>query len=365
MLDPLISNTGYGNVRVVAVGCDTLALTYRVSGYAEWISRRIREFQEAKLASQDGGVVDVGIGDWRLRMEPFGAPHYSFRLACDSFSVFLSSRDFGVYPPLMVWGKSESLWNVGAAGLVKVARSFVEQGIGKILEEKVSRVDLTFDFSGWEPTFEDVRRIVSRAVNRSLFWVGERLAGVSLGAGHRLYARLYDKTLEILRSGKRWMHQVWAEGGWDGLGSVWRLEFECKRDFLREFQVEGFDDFVSAYPDICDYLFGDWVRLETEEGGVHPVWLQLNAAVRGDRVGLVRGIRTRRVAKERYVYGILGYLTSYAAAVGILEMDRAWEAVAVEMKRYLNRKGETFEGRVLRKRYPGALAEMGKKGPFI
>ena len=50
-------------------------------------------------------------------------------------------------------------------------------------------------------------------------------AAGAFGSGNEVSARLYDKTLEIQKSGKDYMRPLWAMEGWNGQQDVWRMEF--------------------------------------------------------------------------------------------------------------------------------------------
>ncbi len=89
---------------------------------------------------------------------------------------------------------------------------------------RVSRIDLAVDFQGWLPSLVDEERFVTRAADRAMHKQRRAFTGFMFGRGV-LAARLYDKTLEIQRSGKPWFRQVWARSpAYDPSVPVWRLE---------------------------------------------------------------------------------------------------------------------------------------------
>lgn len=85
-----------------------------------------------------------------------------------------------------------------------------------------------------------------------------------------LYARRYNKLLEISKHNKLYMRDVWLKAGWDGSSPVWRTEFSLSGDFLRcvlnpeTGEVEDLrelDTFISAIPRLWAYLTDDWLRM--------------------------------------------------------------------------------------------------------
>lgn len=101
--------------------------------------------------------------------------------------------------------------------------------------------------------------------------------GYAFGMGHHLGARLYNKSREIRRSRKTWFHEVWAKAegyrrppqdGASGPGQreffdVWRLEFQLRREALRELvrdEAGGWYD-LTAWRDCAKHLDGVWQYL--------------------------------------------------------------------------------------------------------
>src|SRR6185436_12048287 len=75
---------------------------------------------------------------------------------------------------------------------------------------------------------------VMRAHFFSTYHDRSRFSGLSFGMGGDFAARLYDKTLEIQKSGKEYLFPLWKAAGWDGNQPVWRLEFQVRRTVLGE-----------------------------------------------------------------------------------------------------------------------------------
>ena len=96
--------------------------------------------------------------------------------------------------------------------------------------------------------------------------------------GSDLYARIYDKTAEIKRSGKVYMNDYWKASGWDGKSAVVRVEFSLTGDalktmarylpevktedgeFLTVADLRDFDIAVASIPNIWQFLTHDWLR---------------------------------------------------------------------------------------------------------
>lgn len=115
----------------------------------------------------------------------------------------------------------------------------------------------------------DWRELDARSFGRRREFTGWRW-----GSGKPLLSRLYNKSVEIRDRSpdKVWFSSVWL-GGWHPpllpranmfdpeLGSVWRLEVQCRREFLRAFAVDGVeletvDAFIEQLPTVWQFLVG-------------------------------------------------------------------------------------------------------------
>jgi hypothetical protein len=130
------------------------------------------------------------------------------------------------------------------------------------------------------------RSWVTRARRISQYVENDRFTGWSIGLRGSISARLYDKTEEIRDNDKAFFEDVWRQCGWLGGGAVWRLEFQVKRDALKQFDATQFDDALGLCDAIWPYLTGSWLRLAISSPGdstrsrwpTHPLWECLKKA---------------------------------------------------------------------------------------
>jgi hypothetical protein len=103
--------------------------------------------------------------------------------------------------------------------------------------------------------------------------------------GGIISARLYNKTLEIEKSKKFYLHELWKASGWDGKSAVWRLEFELKREVLTQHDLFKFRNVLSNLNGLWSYCTTDWLRLTLPQEEdqtrsrwpVHPLWEYLSS----------------------------------------------------------------------------------------
>lgn len=113
---------------------------------------------------------------------------------------------------------------------------------------------------------------------------GRTFTGFAWGLGGTISARAYDKTLEAFRSRKGWMRAVWRQRysatgvqlykeNRDKRGRqephVWRLEFQFRREALKEFQADpsaplenlgAWEKLKDALPRLWRYCTRRWLR---------------------------------------------------------------------------------------------------------
>jgi hypothetical protein len=233
----------------------------------------------------------------------------------------------------------------------------------------VSRVDLAVDFQGWLPSLEDDGRFVTRAADRAMHKQRRAFTGFMFGRGV-LAARLYDKTLEILRSGKPWFRQVWARTpGFDPSAPVWRLEFQVKREALRAMKAtDGTGEPVAlgTWPDVLEhsralwrFLSSRWLalrlpRTKSTRQRLAPEWEALHAC--GFACGTWAGTdadlyrEARQAGSERTTAQLAGYLARGFAEHQFHDdieatLDRALPVIIGRARLHAERTGRTVESR--------------------
>ncbi|MFZ2170991.1 MAG: hypothetical protein WAW61_15310, partial [Methylococcaceae bacterium] len=113
---------------------------------------------------------------------------------------------------------------------------------------QISRVDLFVDFtSPVKMNSWDQSAWVTRAHNIASYSLRRHFSGWSIGMGGVMGARLYNKTLELEKSKKDYLKPLWKMAGWDEESPVWRLEFQYKREALKELGVLEMEHLIQHY----------------------------------------------------------------------------------------------------------------------
>jgi len=359
------------DLAILRSGVDTLQLGYRGELLGEAEARLV----ELKKLAQAENKGEQGFAQWELDGElfsvlPRGSGRMPFTLISPHFRLSLSSGR-GSMPVAHAQVQSELLTKSGPEAAIKKLQAILS-GVCSISEgPHVSRIDICVDFS----TRFDMESIsrhdwVTRAKRIWQHVEMGNFTGWSIGLKSATAARLYDKTAEILVSDKGYMREIWRDMGWDGTTPVWRLEFEVKREAIRQFGLDDMDTRPLCAA-LWSHLTHEWLRLAVpsptdstrSRWDTHPMWRRLSVVDFGahDVPSLQRvrttqppgrdwlfrsagsgilafmaleGIEDFREGCRRYGEAYLGYLDEFAVARGSLSETFIEERLRSLRRRY-------------------------------
>jgi hypothetical protein len=339
---------------VLAAGIDSLYVSFKGEVDAAWLDGV--ELLKAK-AQEAGQPQPLQLADGRKALvHPSGWSSYRYWLRCGDFDVFLGRGQS--LPSAYARIASEFIHEVGPIRALADLKSFVGAVLEQVDETICSRVDIYADFQGWVPVSEDYHRFVTRSRgNTSHIAVhhdGRRFTGFTFGRD-AMVARIYDKSLEITHSGKRWMHEVWG-AGLNVSAPVWRLEFQLRREILAECSLTSPEDVLASRPNLWAYAM-QWLSLREPTPSatrtrwpVASVWSDL----RRSQVGVTYSPLVRKRIREHdesvLVRGLTGYASSLAAVTGVSDLDLAMLVSRRRVGEYMDVTGRDFRELVLAKR---------------
>jgi len=246
-----LSNTApakYSDIQIngciLRYGVDSLYLSY--AGLLD-VDTGLHLDQLKNLAQSDDAADKVQavyeVGNHCFELKGRGRGYFPYVLSDNWFDVQLSRASSASLPLAIVQISSELLTLGGLASAVSDATAVV-RSLGSHDESvRVSRVDLCMDF---EPGF-DLESVpqsawVTRAKSFTSYWDQNQYSGCAIGQGGDLSCRLYNKSLELKKTNKEYLLDVWRKSGWGGRSSVWRLEFQFRRTVLKQLGVNTVDE---------------------------------------------------------------------------------------------------------------------------
>jgi hypothetical protein len=341
---PQPSITGPSNcMQVLRHGIDSLYVSYpgKIEPHIAILLQNLKELaQGAKDEEVSQGLCHIG--DHIFTVLPRGRGRFAYVLEDNWFSIQVSSAMS--LPLAHVQIRSEYLTAVGAEEAIRTLSEIVSY-LGEAAAPSISRIDLCADFVAdhdltGQPGFAWVKRCRKRDIHED----SDRVTGISFGAGNELSARLYDKTLEITKSGKDYLKPLWSAKGWAEGQTVWRMEFQTRREGL-PFELKCIA--VDALPNLgawWRYLATEWLRLaipcESDETRTrwptHPVWEGIANAwdVPPDAPLMTRVTKERAPTDEILFKNGLWGLSSFMARQGIASLDQGVGEFLHAVQRY-------------------------------
>jgi len=314
-------------------GIDSLYVSFRGT-LKENIKEQLEEkkFQAQSTDEKEQAMAKMIIEDHCFEVKDKGKGLYAYVIVDAWYHIQISPSQSKTLPPVYIQISSDVLSRIGINDTMTDLRNVIKTLLVTLDIETVSRADLFVDFIT-DVNLETIREIewIRRAKKLHRYWMETTFTGWSIGLGGGISARLYNKTKEIEISHKEYLKSIWQLKGWSEGQTVWRLEFELKRDFLKQMSVNTLSDLINICNDLWRYCTNDWLRLVIEGDSenrnrwdTHPLWNMLQQVKHqpGDYTGIMRSISKGRIPNERKLFLTgLGYLTAYAAMKGFDSID--------------------------------------------
>lgn len=323
---------------VLLSGIDSLYVSFHIDGLGlDWenLAFRKEEAQHDRLA-----FATITIGDREWALLPRGRHPYTYVLKRPEVTISLAER---MQPRCLAQFHSEALWTDGPEKLVESLRTwFRSVGTLEVHAESMSRVDWAFDMAVPVADFQP-DHVLTRAVKDATWRSGGAVQSMQFGKGH-VVLRIYDKVAEIEeQSGKAWLYDLW--GRTEG---VWRVEYQVRRERLKEAGIATLDDLRSFEGDLLTHLSDAYASLRVPTGDsnrsrwpLHPIWQAIRAEVAHlERQGLLKSYNPDTplaFAEDRSLKSIMGMLKNIGG-IRTLRLQKDEPVSLPELLEWLARK---------------------------
>jgi hypothetical protein len=278
------SNTIDNKIKVLRFGIDSLYLSYQGDLYDRIDEKLINLKYLARSDNpQQQAKAQLKIGDHLFEVKDKGTSMFAYVLEDNAFRIQLS-RPSKAVPMAYIKISSEYLtYKTPAQAEIHLKNILGELGVLQSTAN-VSRIDLYVDFVSHQDMEAWTREAwVTRAGSVNAYAVDKRFTGWAIGMGGVIAARLYDKLFEIIKSNKGYLLPLWEMAGRLEGEPVWRLEFEFKRDFLKQKDVIPLSETMFYLNGLWSYATTEWLKLthpnkEDETRArwpIHELWQQL------------------------------------------------------------------------------------------
>ncbi len=222
-------------------------------------------------------------------------------------------------PNFYVKFRSIALWHHGALALHERFLAWAASiGMIQSQPERLSRVDYAFDYFLPELDFDE-DSFISQATKDNQHRKNGKIQTLKFGID-KVVLRIYNKTDEINEvSHKTWLFDLW---GIDH--DVWRIEWQVRKDFLRQLDISSFTSLAERQGDLLRVLVKDHTTLRIKSNdsnrsrwAMHPLWLDLTERVNQmNGLGVVKELDELALLEERLTriaISVYGYVKRVAA----------------------------------------------------
>lgn len=367
---------------MVATGVDTLEL-HTVAPLRPVMVRQLEVLKAQAAATPPGQPLPT----WQAAGLVFevrrgGSKRGAFLLDSEAMALSLNPNAPDGLPTGMAEIRSRHLWQDVDKAAEDAEEALSVLTVGEHPDVQVSRVDVTADWQGWEPERDLLDRFVCRARSDASYRKHRKHTGWAWGSGGATYARCYDKTAEIRNTEKaQWFPEIWAQHpGYVADETVWRLEFQVRREAIRELTPLGVQPgMLKSWSGTREYLGSifstmsdGWLSLRLPRTGksrqrMDPRWEKLRELARW--AGCEAPVDLARVQAEtefeRTTAQLAAYLARGVAELWALHGERevtdSIDRLYIEAAKHFTRRGESIEARAKELYEPLRVKAAAKK----
>lgn len=308
------------NLKLLLHGFDSVYCAYFLhpTGRTPLDFVKLAEQQESIRQSKRKTPLVITLGNTEFLLKPHGTKSgYPFVIENGDFSIQLGEFN---KPNFYVQFYSQALWRESAYLLHKRFLKWAASvGFTPYRPESLSRIDYCFDYNLPEIDFDE-NSFKSQSVKDSKHRGSRKAQTFTFGGGGDIMLRIYDKVAEIKqKSDKVWFYILWGQDE-----NVWRIEWQVRKEVLKDFSIATFDDLKSQIGDLLRYLATEHTSLRkpTDDSNssrwpLHPLWTDLLKRISElNNLGITRIHGQNSVLEERMVrmsIAIHGYLKMVAA----------------------------------------------------
>lgn len=324
-------------------GVDSLYLSYTGELFPDVLTR-LNALKQLAQSSEDNdkALAQYPIEGHVFEVKDKGVKLFPYILADGAFYIQLSKG--GKVPMAFVQVSSQYLAHVGPRKAEIVLRGILGQ-LGNLTSmANVNRIDLYVDFVSPEDKEWPREAWVTRAAGIDRYSENGIFTGWVIGKGGVMLSRMYYKSFQALKEGIDYLFPLWENAGRKVDEHVWRLEFQIKRDVLKQMGVDRLSDTLKNLDGLWSYATTEWLKLTIPNPDdqtrarwpIHPLWGYLSSIDWNTPGGpLLRTYSPARMPQPEQLYvRYFSPLFSYMAMNGIDDLYTGGVAITDEAIAY-------------------------------
>jgi hypothetical protein len=345
---PYNSNSDY--FKLLRFGVDSLYLSYQGDLFPEVQDR----LSKLKLLAQNPEINQQALAQYTIAGHIFevkdkGSSVFPYVLEDGAFRIQLS-RASKKLPMAYVKLSSSYLSSVTPQEAEAHLRDILNE-LGILTDSAhVSRIDLCADFVSNENMESWSREAwVTRGKNIAAYAVNEQFTGWTVGLGGVMAFRMYNKLLEVVESGRDDMFPLWQEAGWKQGESIWRVEFQFRREVMQQHGLINLNSVLANLNGLWSYASTEWLRLTLPNADdktrsrwpIHPLWGYISSIDCETNGGpLSRSFKATRLPEDKRIFALgASSIASYMAKNGITNYQDGIDCYLNKLYDHLQRSG--------------------------
>ena len=249
---------------------------FQYSLYVQWdknwpeLNKRLKRAKEdAAVEGAPPGFCDIYFMGGNATVSPSGllagGAYYAYKLAYDEVSVLIAEREspHKTYPSVGVTISGTGCLYPGVTECYEKANRMIEALGGKIVRNKLSRVDICLDMPEVQIEPLDRAFLEERYICRAVAKARHSGTGVTVALGKSpLMCRIYDKKAEVELKANPHKQLCMVVYRWGEVmpDAATRVEFELRREALKERGIDTVEDYYAKRADLVHYLTHNWLR---------------------------------------------------------------------------------------------------------
>jgi hypothetical protein len=345
---PYNSNSDY--FKLLRFGVDSLYLSYQGDLFPEVQDR----LGKLKLLAQNPEIDQQALAQYTIAGHIFevkdkGSSVFPYVLEDGAFRIQLS-RASKMLPMAYVKLSSSYLSSVTPQEAEAHLRDILNE-LGILTDSAhVSRIDLCADFVSNENMESWSREAwVTRGKNIAAYAVNEQFTGWTVGLGGVMAFRMYNKLLEVVESGRDDMFPLWQEAGWKQGESIWRVEFQFRREVMQQHGLINLNSVLANLNGLWSYASTEWLRLTMPNPDdktrsrwpIHPLWGYISSIDwETDGGPLSRSFKATRLPEDKRIFALgASSIASYMAKNGITNYQDGIDCYLNKLHEHLQSSG--------------------------
>lgn len=337
--------------KLLRFGIDSLYLSYQGDLFPEVQERltKLKQLAQSPEADQQA-LAQYSVAGHIFEVKDKGSSVFPYVLEDGAFRIQLS-RASKQLPMAYVKLSSRYLSSVTPQEAEEHLRGILSE-LGTLTDSAhVSRLDMFADFVSDENMESWGREAwVTRGKNIAAYAVAEQFTGWTVGLGGIMACRLYNKLLEIVTSGRDDLLPLWQAGGWKQGESIWRVEFQFRREVLGQHGLVSLDSVMANLNGLWSYATTEWLRLTIPNPDdqtrsrwpIHPLWGHLSSVDWETNGGeLARSFKATRLPENKRIFSLgTSSIASYMAMHGITDYSEGLDRYLFDLYNHLQTAGE-------------------------